>query len=107
MIEAKNVIKKYGQVTALDDFTVDIPKGKIGILGPNGAGKSTFVKIALGLIESTSGEITVLGENLDKNSIDYGQFLISEMNYCSLCPRFFLQIIYKILAHLYHLKVLV
>ena len=36
MIEAKNVIKKYGQVTALDDFTVDIPKGKIGILGPNG-----------------------------------------------------------------------
>ena len=70
MIEAKNVIKKYGQVTALDDFTVDIPKGKIGILGPNGAGKSTFVKIALGIIESTSGEITVLGENLDKNSIE-------------------------------------
>ena len=70
MIEAKNVIKKYGKVTALDDFTVTIPKGKIGILGPNGAGKSTFVKIALGLIESTSGEITVLGENLDKNSIE-------------------------------------
>ena len=70
MIEAKNVIKKYGQVTALDDFTVDIPKGKIGILGPNGAGKSTFVKIALGLIESTSGDITVLGENLDKISIE-------------------------------------
>ena len=70
MIEANNVIKKYGQVTALDGFTVDIPKGKIGILGPNGAGKSTFVKIALGLIEATSGNITVLGENLDKNSIE-------------------------------------
>jgi len=70
MIEAKNVVKKYGQVLALDDFTVDIPKGKIGILGPNGAGKSTFVKIALGLIESTSGDVTVLGENLDKNSIE-------------------------------------
>ena len=70
MIEANNVIKKYGQVTALDDLTVDIPKGKIGILGPNGAGKSTFVKIALGLIEATSGNITVLGENLDKKSIE-------------------------------------
>lgn len=70
MIEAKNVIKKYGQVTALDDFTVEIPNGKIGILGPNGAGKSTFVKIALGLIESTSGEVIVLGENLDKNSVE-------------------------------------
>ena len=39
-------------------------------MGPNGAGKSTFVKIALGLIEATSGNITVLGENLDKNSIE-------------------------------------
>ena len=70
MIEARNVIKKYGSVTALDDFSVEIPKGKIGILGPNGAGKSTFVKIALGLITANSGNITVLGENLDKNSIN-------------------------------------
>ena len=70
MIEARNVIKKYGVVTALDDFTVDIPEGKIGILGPNGAGKSTFVKIALGLIRTTSGSITVLGEDLDRNTID-------------------------------------
>ena len=59
MIEAKNVIKKYGQVTALDDFTVDIPKGKIGILGPNGAGKSTFVKIALGLIAVSYTHLTL------------------------------------------------
>jgi ABC-type multidrug transport system ATPase subunit len=55
VIEARNVIKKYGAVTALDDFSVEIPKGKIGILGPNGAGKSTFVKIALGLITANSG----------------------------------------------------
>ena len=70
MIEARNVIKKYGSVTALDDFSVEIPKGKIGILGPNGAGKSTFVKIALGLITANSGKVTVLGESLDKNSVD-------------------------------------
>ena len=70
LIEAKNVIKKYGAVTALDDFTVDIPEGKIGILGPNGAGKSTFVKIALGLIRTTSGSITVLGEDLDRNTVE-------------------------------------
>ena len=55
MIEAKNVIKKYDEVIALDDFSVEIPKRKIGILGPNGAGKSTFVKIALGLISATGG----------------------------------------------------
>jgi|TARA_B110000438_G_scaffold149617_1_gene143943 ABC-2 type transport system ATP-binding protein len=70
VIEARNVIKKYGSVTALDDFSVEIPKGKIGILGPNGAGKSTFVKIALGLITANSGNVTVLGESLDKNSVN-------------------------------------
>ena len=69
MIEAANVIKKYGDVIALDDFSVDIPKGKIGILGPNGAGKSTFVKIALGLITASGGNITVLGEKLGKDTI--------------------------------------
>ena len=73
MIEAKNVIKKYDEVIALDDFSVEIPKGKIGILGPNGAGKSTFVKIALGLINATGGDITVLGEKLGKDTINIRQ----------------------------------
>tara|TARA_B100001029_G_scaffold80047_1_gene65621 strand:- start:1834 stop:2742 length:909 start_codon:yes stop_codon:yes gene_type:complete len=73
LIEAKNVIKKYDEVIALDDFSVEIPKGKIGILGPNGAGKSTFVKIALGLINATGGDITVLGEKLGKDTINIRQ----------------------------------
>ena len=59
MIEAKNVIKKYGQVTALDDFTVDIPKGKIGILGPNGAGKSTLLRLIHGLDRTRSGDVNL------------------------------------------------
>ena len=64
------VNKQYGALKALDNFSVRIPEGKIGILGPNGAGKSTFVKIALGLLTPTSGEITVLGETLTKNTVD-------------------------------------
>ena len=70
MIKARNVVKQYGALKALDDFSIDIPEGKVGILGPNGAGKSTFVKIALGLLTATSGEITVLGEKLTKNTVD-------------------------------------
>ena len=50
MIKARNVVKQYGALKALDNFSIDIPEGKVGILGPNGAGKSTFVKIALGLL---------------------------------------------------------
>ena len=71
LIEARNVVKQYGALKALDDFSINIPEGKIGILGPNGAGKSTFVKIALGLLTATSGEITVLGETLTKNTVNY------------------------------------
>ena len=70
MIKARNVVKQYGNLKALDNFSIDIPEGKVGILGPNGAGKSTFVKIALGLLTATSGEITVLGETLTKNTVD-------------------------------------
>ena len=67
MIEANNVIKKYGQVTALDDFTVDIPKGKIGILGPNGAGKTTTINILTGLVFKESGSAKVFGKDTIKD----------------------------------------
>ncbi len=70
MIKATNVVKQYGNLKALDNFSIEIPAGKVGILGPNGAGKSTFVKIALGLLTATSGEITVLGETLTKNTTE-------------------------------------
>ena len=48
-------MKQYGALNALDNFSIEIPEGKVGILGPNGAGKSTFVKIALGLLTATIG----------------------------------------------------
>jgi len=70
VIKATNVVKQYGNLKALDNFSIEIPAGKVGILGPNGAGKSTFVKIALGLLTATSGEITVLGETLTKNTTE-------------------------------------
>lgn len=50
-----------GSVKALDDFSLDIPRGGVfGVLGPNGAGKSTLFRLALGLIRPTSGEVRLL-----------------------------------------------
>jgi len=50
-----------GAVRALDDFSLDIPRGGVfGVLGPNGAGKSTLFRLALGLIRPTSGEVRLL-----------------------------------------------
>ena len=65
MIEIKNLVKKYGDHTAVDHLNVTIEKGKIyGFLGPNGAGKSTTMNMITGYIASTEGEITIDGHNI-------------------------------------------
>ena len=64
MIEVKNVTKKYGKVTAVDNISFTINDGEIvGLLGPNGAGKSTTMNMLTGFIEQTSG--TILIDNYD------------------------------------------
>ena len=46
IIQCKDISKRFGEKTALDNLSVDIPKGKIfGLLGPNGAGKTTLIRI--------------------------------------------------------------
>ncbi|MBA61391.1 MAG: ABC transporter-like protein [Planctomycetaceae bacterium] len=61
LISLKNVTKRYGRFLALNDITVELPKGVIGLLGPNGAGKSTLIKTLLGLASLTQGEAQILG----------------------------------------------
>ncbi len=67
MIEVKNVTKKYGNFTAVDDISFDVKDGEIvGLLGPNGAGKSTTMNMITGFIESTQGNIIVNGYDISK-----------------------------------------
>ncbi|MFC1591897.1 ABC transporter ATP-binding protein [Thermodesulfobacteriota bacterium] len=64
-IDARQLRKVYGAVTALDQISLQVASGEIfGFLGPNGAGKSTFVKILLKLIAPTSGEATLFGREV-------------------------------------------
>ncbi len=61
-IEISGLVKKYGEVTALDGLTFEVPKGSIfGFLGPNGAGKTTTTRILVGLSRPTAGRVSVLG----------------------------------------------
>ncbi len=61
LVRAKNLSKRFGNVTALDAVNLEIPEGRIvGLIGPNGAGKTTALKALLGLT-SFSGELEVLG----------------------------------------------
>lgn len=62
MIEVRNLTKKYGQNTAVDNLSFTIEDGKIyGFLGPNGAGKSTTLNMITGCLAPTAGEIQING----------------------------------------------
>ena len=66
IIEVKNLSKKFGSFTAVDDISFDVYKGEIfGFLGANGAGKSTTIGLITTLIKKTSGDIVINGYNLD------------------------------------------
>src|SRR3954452_5718880 len=65
MLTIRDLVKVYpGPVTALQGINLDVPPGMFGLLGPNGAGKSTLMKILAGLLEPTSGEVTLDGEDV-------------------------------------------
>jgi ABC-type multidrug transport system ATPase subunit len=65
VLSARSLTKIYpGPVTALNGIDLDVPAGMFGLLGPNGAGKSTFMKILAGLLEPTSGTVTLDGADI-------------------------------------------
>src|SRR6185369_2390344 len=68
MLVLRNLVKVYpGPVTALQGVDLDVPEGMFGLLGPNGAGKSTLMRILAGLLEPTSGEVSLDGEDIVKH----------------------------------------
>src|SRR5690349_18281454 len=65
MLEVRHLTKRYNRIPAVDGVSFSIRPGEIlGYLGPNGAGKSTTVKMLIGLIEPTSGEIRLHGRDI-------------------------------------------
>ena len=62
IVTLTNLTKTYNGIPALRDVTMSIPSGKIiGLLGPNGSGKTTLIKILNGLLQPTSGLVTING----------------------------------------------
>lgn len=67
MIEVKNLVKKYGDHTAVDHLSFTVEKGQIyGFLGPNGAGKSSTMNIMTGYLGATDGEVLINGHDILK-----------------------------------------
>ena len=70
MIQVRNLTKRYGDKTAVDNISFDIEANKIyGFLGPNGAGKSTTMNMITGCLCATEGTVTVCGDDILENPI--------------------------------------
>src|SRR3989441_717819 len=64
LVETAGLTKVFGDVRAVDDLTVKIPDGAIGLVGPNGAGKTTFLRLLLSLLQPTAGTAKILGRDI-------------------------------------------
>lgn len=68
MLIIKDLIKKYGEITAVDNLNLEITRGEFfGLLGPNGAGKTTTIRMISTLTPLTSGQISIDGKTMDRN----------------------------------------
>lgn len=80
VLEVKNLTKKFGRFTAVDDISFSMEKGEIlGFLGPNGAGKTTTISMLLGVLTPTSGEIRYF----DKNLATHREEILEKVNFSS------------------------
>ena len=71
MIQVKELVKTYADLTAVDHISFNVEKGDVvGLLGPNGAGKTTTMKILTCFMPATSGECKVAGHDVFKESLE-------------------------------------
>ena len=71
MVKIENLVKRYGDLIALDHLNLEIHEGEIfGLLGPNGSGKTTAINCLLALLKYDKGEIRIFGKQMEPNSYD-------------------------------------
>ena len=79
IITCKNITKKFGTFTALNNVSLEIPQGKIfGLLGPNGAGKTTLIRIINQITLPDSGELLFNGQPIKPSDVEYIGYLPEE-----------------------------
>ena len=71
IIEVRGLTKRFGRFMALDQVDLTINEGEIyGFIGPNGAGKSTTIRVLLGMLKATAGEVKIFGKDAWKDAVE-------------------------------------
>lgn len=105
-IVVKNLVKKYGKLTAVDGISFTVKEGELfGILGPNGAGKTTTLEIIETLKKPTSGEVLVNGLDAFKNSSEVKSIIGVQLQSAGFYPELTLIELLNMFAALYDVKV--
>ena len=88
VIQASGLRKNFGRVNALDGLNLSVDAGEVhGFLGPNGAGKSTTIRVLLGLMRASGGEVAVLGKDPWTHAVDIHKRLAYVPGDVSLWPN--------------------
>ena len=71
VLKVSNLTKSFGNFMALNNVNLEVKKGEVyGFIGPNGAGKSTTIRVLLGILKATSGEVKIFGKDAWKNAVE-------------------------------------
>ncbi|KKP81314.1 MAG: ABC-type transport system, ATP-binding component [Candidatus Levybacteria bacterium GW2011_GWB1_35_5] len=102
VLEVKNLTKKFGKFTAVNNISFDIKEGEIlGLLGPNGAGKTTTIHMLLDVMDPTNGSISYFGKPLKGNRSEILKKLNFSSAYISLPWLFTVEEVLNVFANLY------
>lgn len=107
IISVRNLVKNYGEFTAVKGISFDVYEGEIfGLLGPNGAGKSTTLEIIETLRTKTSGEVIVDDYNLDKQPEEIKKIIGVQLQSSGYYPNLNLVELLNMFAGLYNKKIM-
>jgi len=106
IIEVKNLVKKYGNFTAVDGISFSVREGNLfGILGPNGAGKTTTLEIIETLKKPTDGEVWVDGYNIAEHPAEVKRRIGVQLQSTGFYPELTLVDLLNLFAALYDVKI--
>ncbi len=106
IIQVKDLVKKYGDLTAVDGISFDVHKGEIfGLLGPNGAGKTTTLEIMETLRDKTSGEVVIDGLSVDKDQNRIKKIIGVQLQAAGYYPNLHLNELLELFAGLYNVDI--